>query len=86
MPNPRARLYVGSLSYKATKEDLRELFSEYGVITDVIIIKDRETGRSKGFAFVEFADEKAAQAALVLDGLEFMERKMVINLAREKAR
>ena len=58
------KLYVGNLPWSATEDELRERFSEYGALTSVRIITDRETGKSKGFAFVEFDDAGAAQNAL----------------------
>ena len=78
------KLYVGNLSYDANEQDLEDLFKEFGDITSVRLIKDRETGRSKGFAFVEFANDSAAQAALKLDGKELKDRQLKVNVARDK--
>ena len=58
------RLYVGNLPYRMTEEELTNVFSEAGEVADVAIIVDKETGRSKGFGFVEMADESGAAAAL----------------------
>ena len=79
------KLYVGNLSYDANEQDLEDLFKEFGNINSVRLIKDYETGRSKGFAFVEFADDSAAQAALKLDGTELKDRRLKVNVARDKA-
>ena len=63
------KLYVGNLSFQSTDEDLRNLFAEYGQVNSATVIMDRETGRSRGFGFVEMDDEKAADAAIsALDG------------------
>ena len=58
------RLYVGNLPYRMTEDELAAVFAEVGEVVDVNIIMDRETGRSKGFAFVEMAEEEAAQMAI----------------------
>ena len=80
------KVYVGNLSYEATQTDLQDYFGQFGEVTDVKVITDRESGRSKGFAFVQFADDDMAQAAI--DGAQNAElkgRKMNVNLAREKS-
>ena len=79
------KLYVGNLSYEVNEQDLEDLFKEFGDTNSVRLIKDRETGRSKGFAFVEFANDSQAQAALKLDGDEFKGRRLKVNVARDKA-
>ena len=78
-------LYVGNLSYDVSEQDLEGLFKEFGEISSVRLIKDRETGRSKGFAFVEFSNSSEVQAALKLDGEEFKGRRIKVNIARDKA-
>lgn len=80
------RLYVGNLPYATTKEDLEERFGQHGELTDVKIITDRETGRSKGFAFVEFKTEGDAEAALSEDGMDFNGRPMRVKEAEQKER
>lgn len=78
-------IYVGNLSYKLNEDDLRQVFEEYGEITSVKIIKDKYSGRSKGFAFVEMADDEEAKAAInELNGTEHDGRKIVVNEARPR--
>ena len=78
------KIYVGNLDYKMTDEDLRSDFSSYGDIQDVIVIKDHETGRSKGFGFVTFTEESAVEKAIELDGQEVRGRQIRVNKARPK--
>src|SRR3989338_10923627 len=77
------KIYVGNLSYNTTPEDLSTLFNEYGEIDQVRLITDKETGRSKGFAFVSFKEQTAAEAALVVNGKEFQGRHLRVNVAKE---
>jgi cold-inducible RNA-binding protein len=80
-----SRLYVGNLAYKTTEDQLKELFAQAGTVTDVAIIKDRETGQSKGFAFVTMGTEEEAQKAInQLNGKSFGNRELKVNLARPK--
>jgi RNA recognition motif-containing protein len=80
-----SKLYVGNLSYSATEEELQELFSQAGTVKSVTIVKDRETGRARGFAFVEMGtDAEAQQAINLLNGTNFMERALKINVARPR--
>jgi RNA recognition motif-containing protein len=77
------KLYVGNLSYSTTEANLAELFGKIGTVAAVTLITDRMTGRSKGFAFVEMADEAAAQEAIKqLDGKELDERTIKVAEAR----
>lgn len=79
------KLYVGNLPYSVTDADLRALFSQYGELIDVRLIRDRETNRSKGFGFVEYQTEAAARTGMAaLDGQDFQGRPLKISLAREK--
>lgn len=78
------KIYVGNLSYKMTEDELHAAFSQYGEIVEAILIKDRDTGRLKGFGFVEFATPEGAKAALVMDGQELEGRKLKVNEARAK--
>ena len=78
-------LYVGNLSWTMTEDDLRNLFEQYGTVTSIKIVKDRETGRSKGFGFVEMENDTEAQNALSsLYDKEILARKIVINEAQER--
>ena len=78
-------IYVGNLSAEATEAEIESAFSEYGDVKSVSIVKDRETGRSRGFGFVEMRDGKAGREAI--DGLNLREiagRAMTVNEARER--
>ena len=79
------KLYVGNLPYNTTEDDLRNLFSQYGSIDSVAVITDRETGRSKGFGFVEFGNDSEARTAIqALSGQEYGGRALTVNEARPK--
>ena len=78
------KLFVGSLPWSINSDGLKELFSQYGEITDVAVISDRDTGRSKGFGFVTFASEESAQKALEMDGKEVEGRTIVVNIAKPR--
>ncbi len=79
------KLYVGNLPYNTTEDDLRNLFSQYGSIDSVAVITDRETGRSKGFGFVEFGNDSEARNAIqALSGQEYGGRALTVNEARSK--
>jgi RNA recognition motif-containing protein len=78
-------IYVGNCSYDLTDDQLRELFATYGEVEQVSIIRDRETGRSRGFAFVEMPDSAAARAAIEgVNGTELDGRALKVNEARPK--
>ncbi len=78
-------MYVGNLSFDATQEDLEGLFSAHGNVTDVFILKDRESGRPRGFAFVSMETPEEMNAAIEgLNGEEFMGRNLTINEARPR--
>lgn len=78
-------IYVGNLSFDATQEDLNQVFSEYGSVKSVKVPTDRETGRVRGFAFVEMGAESEEQAAIdALDGAEWMGRTLKVNKARPR--
>jgi|SRR5690349_5186826 RNA recognition motif-containing protein len=80
------KLYVGNLSYSANEDELRELFSQYGTVESVAVITDRDTGRSKGFGFVEFNNDQEAQAAISgLNGKEMSGRSLTVSQARPKS-
>jgi RNA recognition motif-containing protein len=79
-------IYVGNLSFKASEEDLRDAFGGYGKVTSAIIMKDRETGQSRGFGFVEMASSEEAKAAILgLDGRDLQGRILRVNEARPRA-
>lgn len=77
------KLYVGGIPYTSTESSLRDAFAQAGEVLSATIIIDRMTGRSKGFGFVEMADEAAAQAAIDMwNGKEFEGRSLTVNVAR----
>jgi len=77
------KLFVGSLPYSTGDDELNELFASFGTVASARVINDRESGRSKGFGFVEFEDDAAGKAAIAeLDGADFQGRKLVVNEAR----
>ncbi len=79
-------VYVGNLSYDVTQEDLTQVFAEYGTVKRVTVPTDRETGRPRGFAFVEMESEAEETAAIdELDGAEWMGRDMRVNKARPRS-
>ena len=78
-------LYVGNLSYETTEDELIALFGEFGTVDKATVISDRESGRSKGFGFVEMADKAAGEAAISnLDGNEVKGRNLRVNEAKPK--
>ncbi|MCA9337601.1 RNA-binding protein [Candidatus Saccharibacteria bacterium] len=79
------KLYVGGLAYSVTDEELEAFFAEQGKVVSATVIKDRDTGRSKGFGFVEMEDIKEGQAAIKeLNGKELNGRAIVVNEARPR--
>jgi len=79
------KLYVGNLSYDVTASDLQTLFSAHGTVESAEVIADRDTGRSKGFAFIEMASDGEAQAAIAaLNGQEHAGRTLTVNEAKPK--
>ena len=80
------KLYVGNLSYSTGESELRELFSAFGAVDSVAVITDRDTGRSKGFGFVEFGNDSEAQAAIAgLNGKDVSGRALTVSPARPKS-
>lgn len=78
-------IYVGNLSFQATEEDLREVFAEYGKVSRVSLPTDRESGRKRGFAFVEMEEEaQEDQAIAELDGAEWLGREIRVNKAKPR--
>ncbi len=78
------KLYVGNLPFSATEDDIRDLFSQYGSVESVNLIKDRDTGRPRGFGFVEMADSDAESAISALDQMEFGGRNLTVNEAKPR--
>lgn len=79
------KLYVGNLGYDVTDADLNQLLAQHGGVTSASVIMDRATGRSKGFGFVEMADEQEAQAAInALNGREYSGRALTVNEAKPR--
>ena len=79
------KIYVGNMSYDTDESDLRKAFEEHGSVDSVNIITDRDTGRPKGFGFVEMSDDGEAQAAIdALNDKEFMGRTLKVNKARPR--
>ena len=78
-------IYVGNLAFSATEQDLRQLFEPYGAVDEIRVIMDRETGRSKGFGFVEMPDGSAARTAIAkLQGHEIAGRTLTVNEAKPR--
>lgn len=77
-------IYLGNLPFSATEEDIKELFSRHGEVASVSLIADRETGRPRGFGFVEMEPEAAARAIDALDGTDFGGRNLRVNEARDR--
>lgn len=78
------RIYVGNLPFTATEDEVRELFTQYGTVQSVSLINDRETGRPRGFGFVEMEQEGADKAIEALDGHDLGGRSLKVNEARER--
>lgn len=79
------KLYVGNLPYQVGADQLRTHFSQAGTVVDAVVISDKQTGRSKGFGFVEFEkDEEAAKAIEMFNGQDFEGRALVVNEAKPK--
>ena len=80
-----SKLYVGNLSFDSTEADLRDLFGRHGTVESVAVITDRETGRPRGFAFVEMSEESAAKDAIrALDGSDLDGRSIRVNEAQDR--
>jgi RNA recognition motif-containing protein len=77
-------IYVGNLPFSTTEDDLRELFTEFGEVLSAKVIKDRETGRSRGFGFIEMSDNSARTAITELDGSEFDGNDIRVNESKPK--
>lgn len=81
------KLYIGNLSFDTTDEELEAAFSEFGEIISAVVVKDRVSGRSRGFGFVEYADEESAKSAQeAMNGKELSGRPLRVDEAREQSR
>ncbi len=79
------KLYVGNLSYDMSSQDLEQAFSSHGTVESATVINDRDTGRSKGFGFVEMATEEEAEAAIAaMNGAEIQGRALKVNVAKPR--
>lgn len=79
------KLYVGNLAYKATEEELAELFSQAGTVVSTTIVTDRQTGQKRGFGFVEMSTQAEAEAAIkALNGFSFQGRQLNVSIAQPK--
>jgi cold-inducible RNA-binding protein len=79
------KLFIGNIEWGVTEDDLKELFGKHGEIEEAIIIKDKMSGRSKGFGFITFSNEEDADKAMEeLNGHELNERSLVVNEARQR--
>jgi RNA recognition motif-containing protein len=79
------KIYVGNLSYDTTEDDIRTLFAQAGTVASVALIKDRDTGQSKGFAFVEMSNQSEAEKAIqTFNGYTLSNRPLKVNLARPR--
>lgn len=80
-----SKLYVGNLSFDATSEDLEQMLGEHGKVTEASVVTDRDSGRSRGFGFVQMESDDAAQTAIAeMDGKEHGGRKLVVNVAKPR--
>jgi RNA recognition motif-containing protein len=78
-------IYVGNLSFQASEEDVKEIFAEYGTVSRVSLPMDRETGRKRGFAFVDLSSDAEEDAAIAeLDGAEWLGRELKVNKAKPR--
>ncbi len=78
------KIYVGNLPFSSTEEEVRELFERFGTVISVKLITDRETGKFRGFGFIEMASDEADAAIEALNGTEFAGRNIRVNQARER--
>lgn len=80
------KLYVGNFPYTVDEAQLRQMFAEFGEISELALIMDRDTGRPKGFGFITFATQSAAEKALALNGRDVGGRALKVNIATDKPR
>ncbi|MCL6270170.1 RNA-binding protein [Sansalvadorimonas sp. 2012CJ34-2] len=77
-------IYIGNLSWSATEDDLSAAFEGYGNVDHIKLIRDRESGKSRGFAFIRYAEKNGAEAALEMDGQKLLNRNLRVRLATPK--
>jgi RNA-binding proteins (RRM domain) len=78
-------IYVGNIPFKASEEELKDLFGQHGEVSSVKLVTDRETGKKRGFGFVEMSDDQEAQKAIeALEGYEFLGRTLKVNEAKPR--
>lgn len=82
----QSKIYVGNLNFSTTAESFEQHFAQFGPITDARVIKDRETGRSRGFGFITYQDDQSAQNALAANNTEFEGKALRVNIANEDSR
>lgn len=78
------KIYVGNLAFSSTEDEIRELFTQHGTVHSVDLIRDRLTGRSRGFGFVEMDEEEADAAITALNGTTFGERNLRVSVAKQR--
>ena len=83
---PQTKIFVGRLSFDAKQDDLENHFKQYGNIKMINLVLDRDTGRSRGFAFIEFDSQVAAEAAIKSDNKELLGRNMKVSIAQDRRR
>lgn len=79
------KLYVGNLPFSATEDEIREMFGKHGGVHEVKLVTDRDTGRPRGFGFVEMGDDEGTAAIRALNGMELGGRNLTVNEARPRA-
>jgi heterogeneous nuclear ribonucleoprotein A1/A3 len=84
MVNMQNKIFVGNLPFKIDDQELQDVFGKFGAISEIKIPTDRESGRTRGFAFITFETQQAAQEALAMDGQKLGDRVMRVNMATEK--
>ncbi len=82
----KSKIYVGNLSYDTTEDGLRDFFGQYGNISEIRLISDFQTGRSKGFGFITFSSDEEGESALSAHDVELDGRKLRVNTAQDKPR
>ncbi len=80
------QIYIGNLPYRVSERDLRDYFSRYGRIVDLRVVKDRNTGRSKGYGFLTFSNVREANKSLAAHGDDIQGRSMVVRIAKPRSR